>query len=245
MPGARIAGVIPLALIVIGLAAIGGAVGVLRSFGPGYRVGRLLATTPTVTVAEAIAVIGDRERYIRITGRIDAADEFEDDAHRPLVLRRARLAIRERGSWRTVDEHRQAVPFEIQEGLDAIGIDGDVLDTGLVVMPRESIGTAAEALDRLPAGTPPTTPVRLRVEQVSSIEHAVVLGVPTRGPDGRPRLTAGLGRPLVLSTLEPDEAMRVLAGSDRRRPMVVAFGLAGGLVCITAGIAWAIADAVL
>lgn len=245
MPGARIAPVIPLGLFVVGLVSVGVGVAILRTFGPNYRVGRLLATVPLVTIAEAVAAADGNARYVRIAGRIDAADEFEDDAHRPLVLRRTRLALNERGTWRVIEEDRRAVPFEIREGLDAIDVDTDAIDTGLVVMPRESLGIAGDVPDRVPDGTAPSTPVRLRVEQVSSIEHAVVLGVPRRGPDGRVRMAAGLGRPLVVSTLESDEAMRVLAGSDRRRPIAAAAGLAGGAILITVGIAWALADAVL
>ena len=76
---------------------------------------------------------------------------------------------------------------------------------------------------------PPTTPVRLRVDQVSSVEHAIVLGVPRLDADGEPRLSAGLGRPLVLTTLETDEAMRVLAEGRSGRIKVALVCLAGGV----------------
>ena len=97
----------------------------------------------------------------------------------------------------------------------AIVVDDSALDSGLVVVPRESVGTAADVPDRVPPGTPVETPVRLRIEQVSSIEHAIVLGVPSLDEAGEPRLSAGLGRPLVLTTLEPDEAMRLLTDGER------------------------------
>ena len=58
-------------------------------------------------------------------------------------------------------------------------------------------------------------------------------------------MTAGLGRPLILTTLERDEAMRVLAGSGSRRPLVGALCLAGGLVLISLALAWALVGAVL
>ena len=51
------------------------------------------------------------------------------------------------------------------------------------------------------------------------------------------RLTAGLGRPLILTTLERDEAMRVLAGGARRAPLVAALALGGGLVLLSIGLA--------
>lgn len=219
---------------------------VLRRFGPRYRVGRLLAATPILPLAEVRSLAGGRPHYVGIRGRIDAEDEFEDEAHRPLVLRRVRVQVRQREGWVTVDEHREAVPFEVREGLDAVTVDQAALDEGLVVVPRESLGTAADVTDRVPEGTPLATPVRLRVEQVSSVEHAIVLGVP-RSDTARPggvTMTAGMGRPLILSTLERDEAMRVLADGERARPLAAALTLAGGLVLLTIGLAWALLSAI-
>src|SRR5215212_12045626 len=65
--------VAPLVLLTLGLALLVVAGLVLRSFGPRLRVGRLLATTPRVTVAEAraLAEAGTR-RYVRVDGRIDS-----------------------------------------------------------------------------------------------------------------------------------------------------------------------------
>lgn len=231
----------PLALILAGVVALAIGVVVLRRYGPRYRVGRLLASTPIIPIGEARMLAAGAPRFIGIRGRIDAEDEFEDDAHRPLVLRRARVQLRDGAEWVTVDEHRQAVVFEIREGLDAIAIDASVLDEGLVVVPRESVGVAADVPDRVPVGTTPDTPVRLRVEQVSSVEHAYALGVPVAdsGINGGVRLTAGLGRPLILTTLERDEAMRVLTEGGTRRPLIAAIALACGLVLLTLGVALA------
>ena len=95
------------------------------------------------------------------------------------MLRRTRLQVRDGRDWRAIEDRREVVPFSVRDGLDAIAVDADALDAGLVVIPRESVGTAGDAPDRVPAGTGPTTPVRLLVEQVSSVEHAIVLGVPS------------------------------------------------------------------
>ena len=48
-------GVAPLLLAAAGVAAFAVALAVLRSFGPRYRVGRLLAVAPRVSVADALA----------------------------------------------------------------------------------------------------------------------------------------------------------------------------------------------
>jgi hypothetical protein len=234
----------PLLPLVAGFVAFVAGVAVLRTYGPNYRIGRLLATTPKVAVAEARALASGRARYVRITGRIDAEDEFEDEAHRPLVFRRTRLQLRRDGRWVSFEDRRERVRFEVRDGLEAIVVDDTALDTGLVVVPRESVGTAADVADRVPAGTPDETPVRLRVDQVSSVEHAIVLGVPVLDATGGPQLTAGLGRPLVLTTLDPDEAMRVLAEGGRRRILLATACLAGGLGLVTVALVLAIVGAV-
>jgi len=234
----------PLIPFVAGLAALAAGVLVLRTYGPNYRVGRLLAATRTVSIGEARALAGGPARYVRVSGRIDAEQEFEDDAHRPLVFRRTRLQLREGGRWVSFEDRRERVDFEVSEGLDGIRVDDGVLDAGLVVVPRESVGSAADVADRVPAGTEATTPVRLRVDQISSVEHAIVLGVPSLDEAGRPRMSAGLGRPLILTTLEPDEAMRVLAGGERRRPLIASVCLLGGLGLIAVAGLLAVAGAV-
>ncbi len=242
-PPRIIAAVSPLIPLVAGLVALAAGALVLRSYGTSYRVGRLLASTPEVSVSEARSLAGGPRRYVRVRGRIDAEDEFEDDAHRPLVFRRTRLQLGHGTRWTAFEDHRERVTFEIRDGLDGIVIDDAALDVGLVVVPRESVGTAADLMDRVPPGTAAETPVRLRVEQVSSIEHAIVLGVPSIGPAGLPILSAGLGRPLILTTLEPAEAMRILTDGGRRRPRAAAACLIGGLVLVAAGLLWAVVGA--
>jgi len=255
--------VTPLLVGAAGLAALVAGGLVLRTFGAAYRIGRLLATAPTVTIAEANAIAAaGRKAYVRVAGRIDAEDEFEDADHRPLVFRRVRLEARNGRSWRPFEDHRQAVPFTVNEGLDSIAVDVDALDTGLIVVPRESVGKAADLPDRAPDGYAPDRPVRARIDQVSSVEHAIVVGYPvaidagpgsTRGegagsptPTGASaRLTAGRGRPLILTVLEPPEAMRILAGGDARRTRLAAGLLGAGAILIVGAFAWAAVTALL
>jgi hypothetical protein len=233
--------VTPLLLVAAGVLAVVGGVAVLQTFGSRYRVGRLLASTPSVDLAEALSIAADgRPRYVRIDGRIDAEDEFEDINHQPLVFRRTRLDAYRAGRWVAFEDSRETVPFEVREGALAIAIDGAAIDTGLVVVPRESSGAAADLADRAPTDMLPETRVRAIVEQLSSVDHATALGVPTAGtlPGDPPRLTAGLGRPLVLTNLAPDEAMRVLAQGSRR-PRIAAACFVAGAILVTAGLAWA------
>jgi len=239
--------VAPLILVIASLIAMAAGVITLRSFGPRYRVGRLLATTPRVSVADALAIARDGPaRYVRVDGRIDAEDEFEDADHRPLVFRRTRLEARSGDRWSAFEDSLESVEFQVREGVDGIGVDAASLDVGLIVVPRHSVGVAGDVTGRAPSEIDPATPVRAIIEQISSVEHAIVLGVPVSpsADGGAVRLTAGLGRPLVVTTLEPDEAMRILAGgSTRPRLAAACFLAATGL--LIAGVAWAGLSAVM
>ena len=244
MPGAMIAAVIPLAFLTAGLVALAAGAVVLRTFGPRYRIGRLLATTPEVTVGEAIRLADGSPRYVAVQGRIDAEEPFEDDAHRPLVYRRTRLQRRTGSEWEAFEDRRETVDFLVREGLDEIGVDTEALDAGLIVVKREAVGTAADLPDQ-PAETPPETPVRLLVEQVSAVEHAIAVGVPRRVEGGAVRLTEGLGRPLIMTTLERPEAMRVLADGRTGRPLAAAIFLVVGLVLVIIGLAATVVGVIL
>jgi hypothetical protein len=241
--------VIPLVLAVAGALALGIAGVILRSFGPRYRVGRLLAVAPRVSVAEAVRIAEAGESaYVRVDGRIDSDDEFEDADHRPLVLRRTTLRWRPaggRGSWATLGEATEQVGFVVREGLDEIGVATPELADGLVVVPRLRRGQAGDLGDEAPAGVPADADVTHTVEQVSSVEHATVAGVPRRGIDGKPVIGAGLGRPLLLTTLEHDEAMRILTGGATGRARIAIACLAAGAALLGGATIWFIVDALL
>ncbi len=108
----------------------------------------------------------------------------------------------------------------------------DALGDGLVVVPRIAEGVAADlpkSLDMdVPARAAPTMrPVRVRIDQVSAVEHATVAGLVEPTPNGH-RITAGMGRPLILTTVAPDAAMRLLASEHRPRVIAAAvLGVAG------------------
>ena len=234
----------PLLLTVAGFAVLVAGIGVLRTFGPRYRVGRLLATTPKIGVDDAIALAtSGRRQYVRVDGRIDSEEDFEDADHRPLVFRRTRLEARSDGRWTAFDDRRERVPFHLNEGLASIAIEDAQLDAGLVVVPRESVGVASDlagsALADDAAKLAPSTPVRARIEQVSSVEHATVLGVPVSEGNGA-RMTAGLGRPLVLTTLERDEAMRILTDGHTGRLRIAAALIGIGLALLVVAFVWAL-----
>ena len=110
----------------------------------------------------------------------------------------------------------------------------DVQGGGLVVISREAEGRAADLPADLREGLDPDLPSRLVIEQVSAVEHAFVCGVPERRGD-ETWLVAGLGRPLVLTTLELGAAMRVLARDHRAQLRAVIALIPLGLALLLAG----------
>ena len=219
-------------LLIIALGLLAGLVGylLLRRSGTGWRVGRLLAGAPERTLAQAATLaVGGDPGYIRIHGRIDSDEEFPGDDGKPIVYRRRRLQRdRGRSGWETFDDQRLAVPFRLSEKGEGVGIETEALGDGLVVVPRESEGVAGDltpdAVSETLPEMSPDTPVRLRIEQISAVDHAIAAGVPRMSEGGSVVLGPGLGRPLVLTTLDLDEAMRLLAGG-RRTELLVATGL--------------------
>jgi hypothetical protein len=142
-----------LLLAVAALLPLFAAAVILRGLGRGYRVARVLAASEEVSIAEAHAMASGPPRYVRVHGRVESDEEFPDENDRPLVFRRERLDVRRAGgTWATLQQDRVAVPFGIEERSAFIALDVDALADGLVVMPRESIGRAADVADRLPAG---------------------------------------------------------------------------------------------
>ncbi len=232
----------PLIPLVAGLVVLAMGLFIRPSLGPRYRVGLLLSAAPVVSIAEARALAGGPPRYVQVAGRVDSEQDFEDDAHRPLVFRRTRLQLRHASRWVDLDDRRERVPFMVREGIDSIGVDDAALDAGLVVVVRESTGTAADVPDRVPAGTDPAMPVRLRIEQISSVEHAIVAGVPTLDAAGEVTMSAGLGRPLILATMDRSDALRVLAEGRPLQPVLVAVTLIGGIALVAIGLAWALVE---
>lgn len=213
-------------LAALSAACFAGLVVLLRSLGSRFQVGRLLAVTPTTTIDEAVALAhAGASAYVRVSGRVISDEEFPDDHERPLVFRRTRLQLGgPSGSWKSHLDEREAVPFGVESRSVSIAVDEAALGDGLVAIPREAAGVAADLPPDLAAALPPghdaSAPVRLVIEQLSAVEQAVVCGRPVLR-DGRPTMSAGTGRPLIVTTLDAPSAMRLLARDHRIRVVVV------------------------
>jgi hypothetical protein len=240
--------VAPLILTALGFAALMTAMAILRSFGPRYRIGRLLAVAPKVSIPEARALAeAGKRRYVRIDGRIDSEQDWEDDDHRPLVLRRTAYEWRPTsgGRWRPFDARLEVVPFVVREGLDELAVDASDIAEGLLTVPRERVGHAGDLEAMTAAGIDPAAEARMEIGYVSTVDHAAVLGLPQRAADGGVVIGPGLGRPLIVSILEDAEAMRVLTGGATGRSRLAVAALLTAGICFAGALVWWLVEALV
>jgi hypothetical protein len=213
-----------------------------------FRLGRLLAAVREVTLEEARELASGPPVYVRVMGRVSSTEEFPDENDRPLVFRRTRLEIEEPPDrWRTVLDEREAVPFGVESRSAFLAVDESALGEGLVAIPRVATGVVSELHGdqaAAAADAPPDAPVRLTIEQLSAVEQVSACGTPELR-DGEPVLTAGLGRPLIVTALDRPAAMRLLASGGRRRVAAAAVLIAAGLALAALAIGVAVLATVL
>ena len=224
------------------------------------RAGQLLAGLSPISPTEALklaALRGDSAPYLAIKGSIDAPEIFEDEHHRPLVFRRERVSIADEGGWRVIDTAERSLPFVVSDPSSSISIATADLADGLVVVERRWEGSVAElhaagreyqrpetaALVATLATSDPTRGARVGLEQISNLDRATAAGQLVDG-----ELRAGAGRPLVVTTLERADALRLLGGEARGRLVSSTLALALlaiGLLLLLGGVALALASPAL
>jgi hypothetical protein len=233
-------------LLALGAGLIALSVWASRRGGTRARSARLMAGLAPVSPEEALLV--GEGRYLAVQGSIDAAEAFDDENHRPLVYRRERVLVREGDTWRELERAVRSVQFFITSPSASIEIDADSLGDGLVVIERQWEGSVLElvasgrtftddatsALVTALATSAPTLTARVVLEQISTLDRGTVVGLLRNG-----RLTAaGAGQPLVLTTLDRRDALRIL-GSEARGSLAISLITLTALVAgvLTVGIA--------
>ncbi len=248
----------PIALIGVALLVIG--LLLSRRTDARTRAGQLLAGLSPISPTEALklaALRGESAPYLAIKGSIDAPEIFEDEHHRPLVFRRERVSIADEGGWRVIDTAERSLPFVVSDPSNSISIATADLADALVVVERRWEGSVAElhaagreyqrpetaALVAALATSDPTRGARVGLEQISNLDRATAAGQLVDG-----ELRAGAGRPLVVTTLERADALRLLGGEARGRLVSSTLALALlaiGLLLLLGGVALALASPAL
>jgi hypothetical protein len=224
------------------------------------RAGQLLAGLSPISPTEALrlaALRGDAAPYLAIKGSIDAPEIFEDESHRPLVYRRERVSIADESGWRVIDTAERSLPFVVSDPSNSISIATADLADGLVVVERRWEGSVADlhaagreyqssetaALVAALAASDPTRRARVGLEQISNLDRATAAGQLVNG-----ELRAGVGRPLVVTTLERAEALRLIGTEGRGRLASSTLALALltlGVLLLIGGIALTLAAPVV
>jgi hypothetical protein len=231
-------------LLALGVGLITLSVWASRRGGTRARSARLMAGLAPVSPEEALLV--GENRYLAVQGSIDAAEAFDDENHRPLVYRRERVLVREGDTWRELERAVRSVQFFVTSSSASIEVDAELL--GLVVIERQWEGSVAELVAsgrsfkeaatstlvaELAASAPALT-ARVVLEQISTLDRGTVVGLLRNGT-----LTAGgAGQPLVLTTLDRRDALRILGG-EARGSLAVSLLTLAALVAgvLTAGVA--------
>jgi len=233
-------------LLALGVGLIALSVWASRRGGTRARSARLMAGLAPVSPEEALLV--GEDRYLAVQGSIDAAEAFDDENHRPLVYRRERVLVREGDTWRELERAVRSVQFFVASSSASIEVDAALLGDGLVVIERQWEGSVAELVAsgrsfkepatstlvaELAASAPALT-ARVVLEQISTLDRGTVVGLLRNGT-----LTAGgAGQPLVLTTLDRRDALRIL-GSEARGSLTVSLLTLAALVTgvLTTGVA--------
>jgi hypothetical protein len=232
-----------LVAVAVGAALLGAGWLMLRASGARAGLGRRLAGAAEMKVGRLLDIGPGGELPllpVRVVGRIRCGDPLvtaEDDRlvafHRDVEVHLAR------GGWRTIERLRESRSFELWDHDGSLTVDPAGAAEPLVVLPHVWEGPAVElgeayrpAVDRISAelGAPPER-ARAVTRMVSVVERLLVLAEVRRGADG----AIGLAPPpggFIISTLELDEAMRVLGGGRPRLLLAGTAGIAAGIIAL-------------
>lgn len=240
---------IPSAWLAIGgllLLVLGGAL--IRRSGARPTMGRRLAGAREVRVGELLDLSrGDPlpRRPIRVTGRIRCAEPIvtgQDD--RLVAFHRDVEVAGASGGWRAIERLRETRSFELWDHDGSLQVDPALAAEPLVVLPHVWNGPVEDldesyqgALARVAAEQGSPTGARATTRMVSVVDRLLVLARVTRDAEGDIALAPPAGG-YILSSLELDDAMRLLGG---RRPRLMLAGTAA----VAASIALLAAAAIL
>ena len=231
-----------------GLVLLGLGTALVRRSGARPTMGRRLAGAREVRVGELLDLsAGDPlpRRPVRVIGRIRCAEPIvtgQDD--RLVAFHRDVEVAGAGGGWRGIERMRETRSFELWDHDGSLLVDPALAAEPLVVLPHAWTGSV-DALDdsyqgalaRVSAEQGSPTRARATTRMVSVVDRLLVLARVTRDAAGEVGLAPPSGG-YILSSLELDDAMRLLGGP---RPRLMLAGTA----MLVASIALLAAAAVL
>ena len=233
MPPLLPAGLLLLAV----LAAAGGLLAIRRS-GAEQGIARRLAGARQVRLSELFTMRELPVRPVRIAGRIRCPDPILTGRGDRLVARHRDVQVQAGHGWRSIERIRESRGFDLWDHGGSLAVDPAQAAEPLVVIPHVWRGSTAEledqahlsAVERLGGGP---MPARSITRTVSVVERLLLLASVVRDEAGAIWLRPPPGG-YVISTLELDDAMRLLGG-PHRRVLLAGYGLLGlGLLAAVA-----------
>jgi hypothetical protein len=239
---------LPVGLLLLAvLAAAGGLVAIRRS-GAEQAIARRLAGARQVRLSELFSMKDLPARPVRIAGRIRCPDPLVNARGERLVARHRDVQVQPGGrGWRSIERIRESRGFELWDHGGSLAVDPAQAAEPLVVIPHVWRGSTTElqdpphlaAVERLGGGP---MPARSITRTVSVVDRLLLLASVVRDEAG----TLWLRPPAagyVISTVELDDAMRLLGG-PHRRVLLVGYGLLGlgALLAVAAAILYVIAS---
>jgi hypothetical protein len=235
---------LPLWLAVAGVVLLGAGLLSIRRSGARPGMGRRLAGARQVRVGELLDIgPGDPipDRPVRVIGRIRCAEPIITSQDDRLVAFHRDVEVATRGGWRSIERLRETRSFELWDHDGSLQIDPADAAEPLIVLPHVWSGsvealdeTYAAGLARLAAEQGRLSEARATTRMVSVVDRLLLLAQVARGADGEVALVPPPGG-YLLSSLELDDAMRLLGG---RRPRWLLAGAAAiGLAIVLLGAA--------
>jgi len=211
----------------------------LRVSGARPGMARRLAGAREIKVGRLLDIGPDGDlprRPVRVVGRIRCGDPIltaEDD--RLVAFHRDVEVQLPNGSWRPIERLRESRSFELWDHDGSLTIDPAAAHEPLVVLPHvwegppDELGEVYEAaVARIMSEVGPPAAARAVTRMLSVVERLMVLAEVRRAAEGGIGLAPPRGG-YVITSLELDEAMRILGG---RRPRV----LLAGMACLALGL---------
>lgn len=212
----------------------------LRAAGARPTLARRLAGPPEWKVGRLLGDEALPSRPIRVVGRIRCREPLEMGGGERLVAFHRDVDVLVGGKWRSIERMRETRSFDLWDHDGSVTLDPGAAAEPLIVIPKVWHGSPdeleephASAVERLVERHGPATEARAVTRTINVTDRLLVLARASRDDAGRARLDPPDGGFLV-SSLELDDAMRLLGGRRRRLVSggIIGLGLSVALLAI-------------
>jgi hypothetical protein len=238
-----VAAAIGLLLVACGL-VVGGLIAI-RTSGARPGIARRLAGAREWRIGDLVDSRDLPVRPVRVSGRIRCPDPILTARDEQLVALHRDVQVKPpQGSWRSIERIRETRGFELWDHDGSTALDPAEAAEPLITIPHVWRGTTAAlqdpshlaAIARLGARPGEAWPAQSVTRMVSVVERLLVLARVERDNAGATVLRPPSGGYLI-STLELDDAMRLLGGRRRQLLLIGAGAVLLGAVGALAGLA--------